>query len=87
MSAATGHLSCRELVEVLTDYLEGATGPEQRADVERHLVYCSGCSSYVEQMRTTVDLLARIADREEPAGGPPEAQLGMFRAWRSERSP
>ena len=56
------HLTCRELVEVLTDYLDGALEPAERADVERHLVICRGCSNYTEQMRSTLGVLSRLAD-------------------------
>ena len=55
------HVTCREFVEVLTDYLEGALDASERADIERHIVICRGCSNYVEQMRSTIDLLGRIA--------------------------
>ena len=74
------HLTCRELVEILTDYLEGALEPDERAEIERHLVICRGCQNYVEQFRSTIDLLGRIAD--EPAGG----ALTIFRAWQAGRS-
>jgi len=77
------HLTCRELVEVLTDYLEGALEPGERAEIERHLVICRGCQDYVEQFRSTIDLLGRIADEpHEPAGG----ALTMFREWQAGRS-
>lgn len=77
------HLTCRELVEVLTDYLEGALEPDQRAEIERHLVICRGCQNHVEQFRSTIDLLGRIADvPREPAGG----ALTIFRAWQAGRS-
>ena len=74
-------LSCREVVELLGDYLEGAMGPEDRARVEEHLADCDGCSSYVEQLRTTIRLSGRLP--EEPV--PPETMaplLEAFRAWR-----
>ncbi len=80
------HVTCREFVEVLTDYLEGVLEPSQRADVERHIVICRGCSNYVEQMRSTIDLLGRIA-AEAPADEPATATaaLALFRRWQSEQ--
>ena len=75
MSADVEHLTCQEFVEVLTDYLEGALEPAERADVERHLVICRGCSNYTEQMRSTIGLLRRIAD-ERPARGAGRAAAG-----------
>ena len=85
MSADVEHLTCKEFVEVLTEYLEGALEPEQRADIERHIVICRGCSNYAEQMRSTIDLLGRIAD-EQPDDSQAEALLGMFREWQAGRS-
>jgi anti-sigma factor RsiW len=86
MNTHVDDVTCRQLVEVLTDYLEGVLDPQQRADIERHIVICSGCATYVEQMRTTIDLLGRVAE-ESPADGRAEALLGIFRAWRDERAP
>ncbi len=85
MSADVEHLTCKEFVEVLTEYLEGALEPDERADVERHIVICRGCSNYVEQMRSTIDLLGRIA-AEQPGDAPAEALLGVFREWQAGRS-
>ena len=85
MSADVEHLTCKEFVEVLTEYLEGALEPEERADIERHIVICRGCSNYVEQMRSTIDLLGRIAARA-PADEPAPAALAIFREWQAGRS-
>jgi anti-sigma factor RsiW len=84
MSADVEHVTCKEFVEVLTDYLDGAMEPAERAEIERHIVICRGCSNYMEQMRSTIDLLGRIAD-EAPAGAHTERLLGMFREWRAGR--
>lgn len=86
MSAHVAHMTCRRLVDVLTDYLDGVVDPQLRADIESHIVICRGCANYVEQMRTTIDLLGRIAD-DEPAEPQAEPLLGIFRAWRDERTP
>lgn len=47
---------CRELVELATDYLEGALSAERQVLLEEHLAACDGCSTYVEQLRETVRL-------------------------------
>lgn len=86
MSAEVEHVTCQELVELLTEYLEGVLDPAVRADVERHIVICRGCSNYVEQMRCTIDLVGRAGD-DEPDEPSAEQLLGMFRAWRAGRSP
>jgi anti-sigma factor RsiW len=85
MSTDVAHLTCREFVEVLTDYLEHALDPCERAQVERHLVICRGCSNYVEQMRSTIDLLGRIETGDD---GDPHSEklLSIFREWQAGRA-
>ena len=84
--ASVEHLTCRELVEVLTDYLEGALEPDERADIERHLVICRGCQNYVEQFRSTIDLLGRLADAAPEPDMPAGAALAIFREWQAGRA-
>ncbi len=55
-----GELSCQELVELVTDYLEGALDERTSARVAAHLADCDGCADYVEQMRATVSMLGRV---------------------------
>lgn len=89
MSTDVEHLTCKELVEVLTDYLEDALDPAERAEIERHIVICRGCSNYVEQMRSTISLLGRIGDADGVANGdaqPGEQLLAVFRAWQAGRA-
>jgi predicted anti-sigma-YlaC factor YlaD len=77
-------MDCQSLVELVTDYLEGALTAQERARVEAHLADCDGCTAYLEQMRTTIRLTGRL--REEQI--PPEARrplLEAFRSWRSGR--
>ena len=74
-------LTCRELSEVVTDYLEGTMSAHDRLRFEQHLVVCEGCTSYLEQMRETIRLMGEL--REEHIL--PEAQrelLQVFRGWR-----
>jgi anti-sigma factor RsiW len=75
-------LSCQELVELVTDYLEGALSAEQRARFDAHLEPCDGCTAYLEQMRVTITLVGRLT----PEDVSPEAEaalLGVFRSWKS----
>ena len=74
------HVTCRELVERLTDYLDGVLPAEDCAEIERHIVICRGCSNYVEQFRSTIDLLGRIA-ADEPDDAQASTALAIFRAW------
>jgi len=76
-------LKCRELVEIVTDYLEGDLSRRDRRRFERHIAGCEGCTSYVEQMRLTKRLLGRIPEDSIPAEAR-EALLDAFRDWRSE---
>jgi anti-sigma factor RsiW len=55
-------LSCQQLVELLTDFLEAALPAELRAACEGHLAACGPCATYLSQMRQTVALLGRLID-------------------------
>ena len=75
---AVDELSCRELVELLTEYLEGAMPPAERARVEEHLAGCRGCRAYLEQMRLTIAAVGRLSDESVA----PEAEAELLRAFR-----
>lgn len=77
-------LTCRELVELVTDYLEGALPANDRLDFERHLVWCSWCRDYLEQMRRTIELTGE-ADTSEPPSPLREQLLDAFRDWKRRR--
>ena len=82
MTGEPEQLSCQELVELITDYLEGALPEEERARFEEHVGGCDGCRTYVEQMRTTIGLVGRLS----PAAVTPEAEqalLAAFRDWKA----
>ena len=77
-------LACREVVELVTDYLEGALDGRDRERFERHLGGCDGCAAYLEQMRVTL----RVAGRIEPEAVDPvfrERLIQAFRCWDAER--
>jgi predicted anti-sigma-YlaC factor YlaD len=61
------HLSCQELVEVVTDYLEGRLAEEDSARVDAHLALCPPCVQYIEQIRVLLRLGGEERDREVPA--------------------
>ena len=56
---------CQEVVELVTDYQEGALSWRDRRRFERHLRACSGCAEYLEQIRATVRTLGALPP--EPA--------------------
>ena len=77
-------LSCKELVELVTDYLEGALSRRDRKRFEAHIAACEHCSLYLEQLQRTIALTGML--REEDVQ--PEARdalLVQFAAWKEER--
>ena len=61
MSTAPGLLvDCVEVVELVTDYLEGALEPTLRERFAAHLALCDGCATYLEQMRGTLRALGHV---------------------------
>lgn len=79
---ADDDMTCRELVELLTDYLEGGLPDRDRARFEAHLAECDRCMASIEQMRTTIRLTGMLTLEQVPAEGR-EALLAVFRAWRA----
>jgi anti-sigma factor RsiW len=74
-------LTCRELVELVTDYLEGRLEAVHRESFERHLEGCRGCVAYLEQMRQLIAALGRL--REEDLAPAARAELiRLFLGWR-----
>jgi anti-sigma factor RsiW len=74
-------LTCQELVEIVTDYLEGALPANERIEFEKHLVMCDGCAVYLEQMRETIRLTGMLREEQVPANAR-EALLRAFRDWK-----
>src|SRR5688500_8470295 len=76
-------LTCKEVVELATEYLEGILPPVSRARFEAHLGGCPGCRIYLDQLRKTIRVLGSL--REEEAGLSPrtvEALHGVFEGWK-----
>jgi anti-sigma factor RsiW len=61
-------LACTEVVEIVTDYLEGALSPTEGARLEHHLGTCPGCAEYLDQMRTIAGSLGGLDEESLPAG-------------------
>jgi anti-sigma factor RsiW len=79
--SATADLSCRELVELVTEYLEGRLPAEDRARFERHPDDCAGCRVYLEQMRQTIRALGHLSeDSIQPTAR--SQLLRLFRDWK-----
>jgi anti-sigma factor RsiW len=75
-----GGITCREVVEIVTDYLDGALAPEDVARLEAHLAACDPCVAYVEQVRITARLAA-VAEAELERHPDRAALLQVFRAF------
>ncbi len=73
-------LTCAEVVDLLTEYLEGALAALEHARVEAHLATCPACMTYVEQLRTTIGLAGRLREDEVPQHVRDEL-VRAFRDW------
>jgi predicted anti-sigma-YlaC factor YlaD len=80
---AIEQLSCQELVELVTDYLEGALAPEERARFDEHVDMCEGCRAYLDQIRHTIRLTGTLST----ATIPPEAERALLQAFRDWKAP
>jgi anti-sigma factor RsiW len=83
MSISLAHLNCRELVELVTAYLEGDLSPGERKRFDAHLSACDGCTMYVEQMRRTIELTGILSVDDVPLEAE-EALLRVFRDWKAQ---
>ena len=75
-------LACRELVELVTEYLDGALDPAARARVDAHLATCDGCTTYIDQVRGVMAATRRMPPQPVPPALM-ERLLAAFRAGRS----
>jgi anti-sigma factor RsiW len=74
-------ISCHELVELITDYLEGALPRRARARFDAHIRACPHCNAYLDQVRTTIRLTGRLREDDlDPAAR--ATLLAAFRDWK-----
>ena len=73
-------LTCREVIDLLTDYVEDALPEQERRRVEAHLAICDGCTTYLEQMRETIRLTGMLTEEQIP-DAEREWLLDAFRDW------
>jgi len=78
---AIDELTCQELVELVTEYLEGTLSPAERARFEAHLKLCDGCSRYLEHMRRAIRLMGKLSE-EAIAPEAEQTLLQVFRNWK-----
>ena len=74
-------LSCQELIELVTDYVEGTLFPTDQARFESHLGVCADCHHYLDQMRQTILLVGALAEQDIPTDAK-EQLLYAFRDWK-----
>ncbi len=78
-------MACQELVEVITEYLEGTLPELDRARFETHLASCASCQEYLEQMRGVIRLTGKLTTRSlEPETV--DSLLSSFRRWRESQT-
>jgi len=74
-------LSCQEVVELITDYLEQALLPETQSQFEEHIATCPGCNTFLEQVQQTIVMLRTLSEQQTF----PETKqdlLEIFRRWK-----
>ena len=74
-------MTCEEFVELVTAYLEGTLPDEQRHAFDDHMALCPGCHRYLDQFRTTIDLLGELPEESISSPGR-ERLLDAFAQWR-----
>jgi len=78
-------MNCRAVVELMTDYLEGALTPADLARFEAHISGCDRCRAYLEQLRKTLKITGRIAVTEPVPASLERELTAAFREWNSTR--
>ena len=75
-------LTCKELVELVTDYLDGKLSAEDERRFAEHLALCDGCKAYLQQMRVTIATLGKLTE-ERISPEAKERLLHAFRNWKA----
>jgi anti-sigma factor RsiW len=86
MPTLRADLACQQIVELVTEYLEGALGRSQRRRFERHLAGCEHCTEYLAQMRLTIEATGCLR-AEDLTPQMREEFAELYRRWRSEEGP
>ena len=78
---SSDYLTCRELVELVTEYFEGSLAPRDRERFEEHIMSCPPCRAHLEQMRETIRLLGSIPEKSVSSEAE-ETLVAAFRGWK-----
>lgn len=73
-------MSCNELVELVTAYLDGSLDPTARSRFDMHLLDCDGCESYLQQFQATINTLGKIGNEHLDAEFRSKL-MAAFRDW------
>jgi anti-sigma factor RsiW len=76
-------MACKELVELVTDYIEGRLPSSEVVQFEAHLEICEGCRTYLDQMREVIDALGHLSE-ESVSPQARERLLTAFRGWKAD---
>ena len=82
MSETSELLTCREMVRLITDYLEEALPVDERLRFEQHIAICDGCTAYLDQMRELRRVSGTLSEDQLPAPAR-ETFLQVFADWHS----
>ena len=82
MPDSQDHISCQQVVDLVTEYLEGAMTVDDRSLFEQHVNFCDGCVWYVDQIKTAVATVGRVHEDDLPVEMR-ERLLIAFRDWRA----
>lgn len=82
----THEISCKELVDLVADYMEETLSEEARAQFEQHLSECGYCTNYVQQIKLTVRLTKQMTEAEaaDTDQHTPDEVLNVFRKWKQD---
>jgi len=78
-------MTCRQIVELMTDYLEGVLSQMDRDRFEQHLAGCDGCQAYLAQLRMTRNVVGRLASEPIPEATQRDL-MEAFRGWKSHQA-
>jgi anti-sigma factor RsiW len=81
MSVPADDLTCLELVELVTEYVEGSLPPHQRVRFDAHLAHCPECRGHLDDVRATIAVAGRLTP-SSLSGEAEAALLTTFRDWK-----
>jgi hypothetical protein len=81
MKRSVAQLTCKDVVELISDYLGRRLQPDESGPLEQHLLLCEPCTAYLEQMRSIVELAGTL-DRAVPPSPDRSLALDVFRRWK-----